>query len=753
MAMSAATRRRRARRGRRVRGQASLAMERRLQIGPRCLDGGDQTEQKGGGERKRHREPKRPAVDVRSRRAATPLTAPVRRAQGRRRADEQAERPPATRARRSRPAAAGRSGAAGAERRPQRQVASRAGDAREQQAGDVGAGDQQNEADRAHQDAKRRPHRSGQLDRAAARPPSSRARSRPGARRAAGLHGIEVGARSLESDAGFQPAERLQVLAVTARIGQRRLVADRRPHLRACVESLRNAAARTTPAGRRRCEGHAVQGDERPTTAGSPANDRRHSPSLSITTCQPAGVSSAGVKSRPSAGSTPSMRKKFADTRMPATVGSPFAIGSASRIGSRPFREAAAAAAPVEEGRVTDVAGLAVRPPLADRCTSRSGVGIGQRSQQHGVHDAEDRGVGADAERQRDQRDGREARRADEQARGVAYVTQQVGSRREPVAGGAGQRGHAADRRARFRGRCALDRRVAPAPAASPRRRRCRRGEVGKVLRDMLRELVDDIGAARADRAEAGRAVRGRVDCQSGMADAGDAVERREERAPAAALRVEDLAAGGGQAVEAPAPHAGLFDPASLDQPAALEPIERRVERSDVEGNGALGSVANQLGDLVAVAVALLEQRQDQGFGAAFAQLAVGGHMTAAYVSVIYMSTARFERQVRVHVRQDSASVRHVVRTIIADACRVPHRRHPVSRVRWLRKSPGFTPGRGRVAGDRHRLQHRALRDRRRRAVQAAAGRRARAGWSTCSPAIPPARSRSAPRRTPTTRT
>jgi hypothetical protein len=50
-------------------------------------------------------------------------------------------------------------------------------------------------------------------------------------------------------------------------------------------------------------------------------------------------------------------------------------------------------------------------------------------------------------------------------------------------------------------------------------------------------------------------------------------------------------------------------------------------------------SFVNQLGDLVAVAVALFEQREDQDFGAAFAQLAVVGHMWAAYVSVTHMST------------------------------------------------------------------------------------------------------------------
>ena len=82
------------------------------------------------------------------------------------------------------------------------------------------------------------------------------------------------------------------------------------------------------------------------------------------------------------------------------------------------------------------------------------------------------------------------------------------------------------------------------------------------------------------------------------MTDAGDAVQRREEGAPAAALRVEDFAPRGGQAIKAAPAHAGLFHPAALDQAAALEPVERGVERSDVKGDGAVRAVADQLGDL-----------------------------------------------------------------------------------------------------------------------------------------------------------
>src|SRR5262245_10697711 len=110
----------------------------------------------------------------------------------------------------------------------------------------------------------------------------------------------------------------------------------------------------------------------------------------------------------------------------------------------------------------------------------------------------------------------------------------------------------------------------------------------------------------------------------SGLAQPRDAVEGREEAVPAAALTEERLFTLRGETVETPTPLAALLDPAPLDQAAALEAVEDRVERGDVELQRAAGSAIDQLGQLVAVAVALLEQRHDQHLGAAFAQLAVG---------------------------------------------------------------------------------------------------------------------------------
>src|SRR6266496_2785941 len=115
-------------------------------------------------------------------------------------------------------------------------------------------------------------------------------------------------------------------------------------------------------------------------------------------------------------------------------------------------------------------------------------------------------------------------------------------------------------------------------------------------------------------------------------------VQRRKERAPTPSLRGQHLLSLGGQTVEALAALAALLDPSSLDEAAALEAIERGVERRDVELEGAVGSLVDQLGQFVTMAIALVEQRQDEDFGAAFAKLAVVRHMQAAYVAVKYMS-------------------------------------------------------------------------------------------------------------------
>jgi hypothetical protein len=77
---------------------------------------------------------------------------------------------------------------------------------------------------------------------------------------------------------------------------------------------------------------------------------------------------------------------------------------------------------------------------------------------------------------------------------------------------------------------------------------------VAPGLGEMLRDLRDDLGAAGRGDAERGEPPLERAGpLGSGMLDPGDAVDRRDEILPAAALRAQHPAAGRGQAVVAAA--------------------------------------------------------------------------------------------------------------------------------------------------------------------------------------------------------
>ncbi len=65
------------------------------------------------------------------------------------------------------------------------------------------------------------------------------------------------------------------------------------------------------------------------------------------------------------------------------------------------------------------------------------------------------------------------------------------------------------------------------------------------------------------------------------------------------------------------------FDPAPLDQPLILEAVECRIQRRDVKADRALRSLVDQASDFIAVPRLLLEQREDQHFGASPLQLAL----------------------------------------------------------------------------------------------------------------------------------
>src|SRR4051794_26337072 len=91
-----------------------------------------------------------------------------------------------------------------------------------------------------------------------------------------------------------------------------------------------------------------------------------------------------------------------------------------------------------------------------------------------------------------------------------------------------------------------------------------------------------------------------------------DAGHRRHELAPALALGGQDVATGGGYAIEAAAPLARLLHPPPRDPAALLHAVEEGIERCDVEGEDAARAGRDELAEIVAVPRLMLQQRQDE---------------------------------------------------------------------------------------------------------------------------------------------
>src|SRR5712691_2123329 len=100
-------------------------------------------------------------------------------------------------------------------------------------------------------------------------------------------------------------------------------------------------------------------------------------------------------------------------------------------------------------------------------------------------------------------------------------------------------------------------------------------------------------------------------------------VHRGHERAPRVLLLDEHLAAGVGEPVIAAAALARPLDPASRHPAALLQPVQQRVQRSDVELDHPLAAPLDLLADVVSVPWPPLQQRQDEQLGAALLELAV----------------------------------------------------------------------------------------------------------------------------------
>ena len=145
-----------------------------------------------------------------------------------------------------------------------------------------------------------------------------------------------------------------------------------------------------SPSGRRQTGAASRRGSGSPPERASPA---------------PPGVASASVKSRPSCGWTPSAcRTSWVTNSARACSGSPMPVivRPAVAVQADVLKDAALVAIrEVLRRRHAELVDVEAGRNLLD-ADELVGVRVGQRLDQHAIDDAEDRGVGADAERQRE---------------------------------------------------------------------------------------------------------------------------------------------------------------------------------------------------------------------------------------------------------------------------------------------------------------------------------------------------------------
>ena len=149
-----------------------------------------------------------------------------------------------------------------------------------------------------------------------------------------------------------------------------------------------------------------------------------------MTTTRTPRASSSSVKTRPSSGWAPSTLQKLAVTlRAGSSSGSPSPESAASpgwlaaiSVKTVLWRRHSSHSGGVEKNFDEPVRAQSSSQIM----TRRSGVGIGQRTNQHGIDGAEHRGVDADAERQRGDGDGGERRIAADLAQSVADIAREL---------------------------------------------------------------------------------------------------------------------------------------------------------------------------------------------------------------------------------------------------------------------------------------------------------------------------------------
>src|SRR5262249_26966179 len=120
----------------------------------------------------------------------------------------------------------------------------------------------------------------------------------------------------------------------------------------------------------------------------------------------------------------------------------------------------------------------------------------------------------------------------------------------------------------------------------------------------------------------------------------------------------QDATAFRRQRVEAAPPLASLLHPAAAQPAALFEAVEERVERGDVEFQLALRLRLDQLADFVAVALALLDDRQDDQLRRPLLQLPL--EHPAAYIWHSYRCHSQSIRRTRRKILR----ARHIQREV-----------------------------------------------------------------------------------------
>ena len=233
----------------------------------------------------------------------------------------------------------------------------------------------------------------------------------------------------LQRDAGLEPRDDLRVVPgeVPSHPGRKR---RRHPDVdvarRHEVEVLRHDADHLV--------GSSLSEILRPTMSGAPPKRRCHSPWLITTTRTPL-LSSSSVKTRPSTGCTPSTLQKFHVTFRAGTCSgspSPESVASPGWLVARSVNTVLRRRHSIHSAGVGLC--LAVTSVLAHVVPDHDEtvrVGIGQRTDQHGIEGAEHRRNAADAERQRQRSPRRPDRAGAAAARSAHHVRPRRARRRD----------------------------------------------------------------------------------------------------------------------------------------------------------------------------------------------------------------------------------------------------------------------------------------------------------------------------------